>query len=53
MSIYDKWAATYNDEVGNEAQNYVAPVLVALAVIKLSNVPAKSVMILAPVAELG
>jgi predicted TPR repeat methyltransferase len=46
MSIYDKWAATYNDEVGNEAQNYVAPVLVAQAAIKLSNDPAKSMMIL-------
>jgi predicted TPR repeat methyltransferase len=46
MSVYDKWAATYNDEVGNEAQNYVAPVLVAQAAIKLSNDPAKSMMIL-------
>lgn len=34
MSIYDKWANTYNDEVGNEAQNYVAPVLAAQAAIK-------------------
>jgi hypothetical protein len=37
QSIYDKWAATYNDEVGNEAQNYVAPVLVAQAVRALTD----------------
>lgn len=36
MSIYDKWAATYNDEVGDEAQEYVAPVLVAQAAIDFS-----------------
>ncbi|KAJ5591548.1 uncharacterized protein N7459_001917 [Penicillium hispanicum] len=34
MSIYDKWAATYNDEVSNAAQDYVAPVLVAQAAIQ-------------------
>ncbi|KAI9747494.1 MAG: hypothetical protein M1835_002066 [Candelina submexicana] len=28
-SIYDKWASTYNAEVGDSAQNYVAPTLVA------------------------
>lgn len=37
MDIYDKWAATYNDEVGDAAQNYVAPVLVAQAAIKLGK----------------
>ncbi|KAJ5092361.1 hypothetical protein NUU61_007231 [Penicillium alfredii] len=37
MTIYDKWAATYNDEVGNEAQNYVAPVLVAQAAINFKS----------------
>lgn len=36
MSIYDKWAATYNAEVGDQAQEYVAPVLVAQAAIKFS-----------------
>ncbi|KAJ5156382.1 hypothetical protein N7492_009185 [Penicillium capsulatum] len=36
MSIYDKWAATYNAEVGDEAQEYVAPVLVAQAAIDFS-----------------
>ncbi|KAJ5623939.1 hypothetical protein N7510_000248 [Penicillium lagena] len=47
MTIYDKWAATYNDEVGDEAQNYVAPVLVAQAAIKFksSNDPTKPVIL--------
>ncbi|KAJ5698771.1 hypothetical protein N7462_000776 [Penicillium macrosclerotiorum] len=47
MSIYDKWAATYNDEVGDEAQNYVAPVLVAQAAIKFKSPksPADSVIL--------
>lgn len=36
MELYDKWAATYNAEVGDEAQNYVAPVLVAQAAMKFS-----------------
>lgn len=47
MAIYDKWAATYNDEVGNEAQDYVAPVLTAQAAIKykLSTVPTNSVIL--------
>ncbi|KAJ6007449.1 hypothetical protein N7540_011425 [Penicillium herquei] len=47
MSIYDKWAATYNDEVGDEAQNYVAPVLVAQAAIKFekSNGAANSIIL--------
>lgn len=44
-TIYDKWAATYNDEVGDEAQNYVAPVLVAQAALKSSNISAKSVIL--------
>lgn len=37
MTVYDKWAATYNDEVGDEAQSYVAPVLVAQAAIKYKS----------------
>lgn len=45
MTIYDKWAATYNDEVGYEAQNYVAPVLVAQVSLKSSNNPANSVIL--------
>lgn len=47
MSIYDKWAATYNDEVGDAAQSYVAPVLVAQAAIKFnsSTSPANSVIL--------
>lgn len=36
MKIYEKWATTYNDEVANEAQNYVAPVLVAQASLESS-----------------
>ncbi|TEY42660.1 hypothetical protein BOTCAL_0387g00150 [Botryotinia calthae] len=45
MAIYDKWAATYNDEVGDKAQEYVAPVLVAQAAVKASDNPAKSVIL--------
>ncbi|KAK3172324.1 hypothetical protein OEA41_005645 [Lepraria neglecta] len=45
MTIYDKWAATYNDEVRDEAQSYVAPVLVAQVALKSSNNPAKSVIL--------
>ncbi|KAJ5649286.1 uncharacterized protein N7484_003009 [Penicillium longicatenatum] len=47
MSIYDKWAATYNDEVGDEAQSYVAPVLVAQAAMKYAkaNGPANSIIL--------
>ena len=45
MTIYDKWATTYNDEVGDEAQSYVAPVLVAQVALKSSNNPAKSVIL--------
>ncbi|CAG7950842.1 unnamed protein product [Penicillium salamii] len=34
MALYDRWAETYDDEVTDEAQNYVAPVLVAQAAIR-------------------
>ncbi|KAF2464104.1 S-adenosyl-L-methionine-dependent methyltransferase [Lindgomyces ingoldianus] len=37
MTIYDKWAATYNAEVGDEAQEYVAPILVAQYALKSCN----------------
>ncbi|PSN64180.1 S-adenosyl-L-methionine-dependent methyltransferase [Corynespora cassiicola Philippines] len=45
LSIYDKWAATYNDEVGDEAQNYVAPVLVAKAALQYSSNPTRSAIL--------
>jgi len=47
MDIYDKWAATYNAEVGDAAQSYVAPVLVAQAAIKYkaAKSPADSVIL--------
>ena len=45
MALYDKWAATYNAEVGDEAQSYVAPVLVAKAALKSSRNPATSVIL--------
>ncbi|KAI4104146.1 MAG: hypothetical protein LQ339_003999 [Xanthoria mediterranea] len=45
MALYDKWAATYNDEVGDDAQDYVAPVLVAQVALKSSNNPARSVIL--------
>jgi 2-polyprenyl-3-methyl-5-hydroxy-6-metoxy-1,4-benzoquinol methylase len=45
MSIYEKWAASYNTEVNDEAQTYVAPVLVAQVAVKSSKNPAKSVIL--------
>ena len=45
MALYDKWAATYNDEVGDEAQEYVAPVLVAQFALKTSNNLAQKVIL--------
>ncbi|KAB8238940.1 class I SAM-dependent DNA methyltransferase [Aspergillus alliaceus] len=45
MEIYDKWAATYNDEVGDEAQDYVAPELVAQAVLRFSKNSTKGVIL--------
>ena len=45
MTIYDKWAATYNDELRDEAQNYVAPVLVAQVALKSSNNSVKGVIL--------
>lgn len=37
MSIYDKWAATYNDEVMDKAQEYVAPSIVAQVAFRASD----------------
>ncbi|KAL7808614.1 S-adenosyl-L-methionine-dependent methyltransferase [Trichoderma gracile] len=37
MSLYDKWAATYNDEVGDKAQEYVAPEIVAQVALRSSQ----------------
>ena len=37
IAVYDKWAASYNNEVADEAQDYVAPVLVAQAALETSN----------------
>ena len=45
MAIYDKWAATYNAEVGDKAQDYVAPVLVAQVALKSSNNPTESAIL--------
>ncbi|KAL8996978.1 MAG: hypothetical protein Q9169_003629 [Polycauliona sp. 2 TL-2023] len=45
MALYDRWASTYNDEVGDEAQNYVAPVLVAQAALKSSTNPTRDVIL--------
>ncbi|RMZ70923.1 Methyltransferase type 11 [Pyrenophora seminiperda CCB06] len=45
MSIYEKWAATYNNEVNDEAQLYVAPLLVAQVAVQSSRNPAKSTML--------
>lgn len=45
MKIYEKWASTYNDEVANEAQNYVAPVLAAQAALESSTTAADGVIL--------
>ncbi|KAL8669928.1 MAG: hypothetical protein Q9168_005508 [Polycauliona sp. 1 TL-2023] len=45
MALYDQWASTYNDEVGDKAQDYVAPVLVAQVALKASSNPVRSVML--------
>ncbi|PYI10694.1 S-adenosyl-L-methionine-dependent methyltransferase [Aspergillus sclerotiicarbonarius CBS 121057] len=44
MEIYDQWAATYNDEVGNKDQDYVAPTLVASAALNSSSGSIHSVL---------
>ena len=45
IDLYDKWAATYNDDVEDEAQAYVAPVLVAQATLEALGNPANSVIL--------
>ena len=47
MALYDRWAETYDKEVGDAAQDYVAPVLVAQAAIKygLSNGATNSIVL--------
>ena len=45
MTIYDKWAATYDNELADENQNYVAPILVAQAALKLSKNLTKGVIL--------
>ncbi|KAH9868664.1 hypothetical protein J1614_007736 [Plenodomus biglobosus] len=45
VSIYEKWATTYNTEVHDGAQTYVAPFLVAQVAVKSSRNPAKSVIL--------
>ena len=44
-AIYEKWAATYDNELGDENQNYVAPVLVAQVALKSFKNLAKSVIL--------
>ncbi|PON20085.1 hypothetical protein TGAM01_v211036 [Trichoderma gamsii] len=45
MSIYDKWAATYNDEVMDKAQEYVAPSIVAQVALRVSDNFAQSAIL--------
>ena len=45
MKLYDEWASTYNDDVGHEAQNYVAPMIVAQNAFNLLNNPAISTIL--------
>lgn len=44
-TVYEKWAATYDEDVGGKSQLYVAPVLAAQLALKSSNDPAKSVIL--------
>lgn len=37
MALYHEWATTYNDNLADASQNYVAPVLVAQAALKWST----------------
>jgi ubiquinone/menaquinone biosynthesis C-methylase UbiE len=39
MALYHEWAATYNDNLADASQNYVAPVLVAEAALKWKTHP--------------
>lgn len=45
MKLYEKWAATYDNEVSDAAQNYVAPALVAQMAIKSSGNPGESAIL--------
>ena len=45
MTIYDKWAATYDNELADENQNYVAPILVAQAALESSKNLTKGVIL--------
>ncbi|KAF2130698.1 S-adenosyl-L-methionine-dependent methyltransferase [Dothidotthia symphoricarpi CBS 119687] len=46
MSIYEKWASTYNDDLAESTGNYVAPVLAAQAALRFgSDNPAKAVIL--------
>ena len=45
MTLYEKWAATYNEHVGDKTQDYVAPVIVAQTALKLSNGPTTSTIL--------
>ncbi|KAL4781369.1 S-adenosyl-L-methionine-dependent methyltransferase [Aspergillus varians] len=37
MKLYDEWAASYNTDLADASQNYVAPILTAQAAIQINN----------------
>ncbi|EAU31003.1 conserved hypothetical protein [Aspergillus terreus NIH2624] len=37
MKLYEEWAASYNSDLADASQNYVAPILVAQAAVKSNN----------------
>ncbi|KAL4811331.1 S-adenosyl-L-methionine-dependent methyltransferase [Aspergillus unguis] len=37
MQMYDEWAASYNTDLADASQNYVAPILTAQAAIQIAN----------------
>ncbi|KAE8355615.1 S-adenosyl-L-methionine-dependent methyltransferase [Aspergillus coremiiformis] len=44
MKLYDEWAATYNEDLADASQEYVAPFLVAQAALKLSSYAKGSIL---------
>ncbi|OGM48640.1 putative williams-beuren syndrome chromosome region [Aspergillus bombycis] len=44
MELYEKWAASYNDDLADASQNYIAPLLVAQAALASSKDPEATVL---------
>ena len=44
MALYDDWAATYNDDLAPESQDYVAPLTVAQIALRSKTIATDSIM---------